>query len=167
MKKALAIAAFIPLTALADIQATATSNQTALAGASNLGNAQQITFNSPPDTRYSGSYSVKTTGAAILPGFAGSFSSDYCGATAGAAGGGMGFAFSLGAPVIDKSCVLLRSFERTMQVVNVHPDLKTSMNILGAGLEILAEVDPKVRAIFERRGLVPVAKDGTNPEFSQ
>lgn len=158
MKKALALVAFIPFVALADIQATATSNQSALAGASNMGNAQQITFNSPAETKYNGSYSVKTTGAAILPGFAGSFSSDYCGATAGAAGGGMGFAFSVGAPKIDNSCVLLRSFERTMQVASVHPDLKTGLKILDAGLEILAEVDPKVRAIFERKGLVPVTE---------
>lgn len=141
-----------------------TSNSSATSTASsgalnNAGNTQGITFNSSgsPGVNYSGSYSVKSTGTAVLPGFSGSFSSDYCGATAGVAGGGLGFAFSAGAPVIDQSCVMLRTFERSMQAASaMQPvDPATSRELRAASLEILAEISPKVRAIFQKRNLVP------------
>ena len=141
-----------------------TSNSTASSSATsgalnNAGNTQGITFNSTGSSglNYSGSYSVKSTGAAVLPGFSGSFSSDYCGATAGVAGGGMGFAFSAGAPIIDQACVMLRTFERSMQAAAaIQPvDASTSKELRSASLEILAEINPKVRAIFEKRNLIP------------
>jgi hypothetical protein len=167
MKKLITLLCCLPIMAVAqtvvsDSTSSATTN--ARAAANNAGNAQSITFNSPGGLTYGGSYSVKTTGAAILPGFAGSFSGDYCGSTMGAAGGGMGFAFSLGAPYIDESCVLLRSYERTMQAAANTPIPEQAFVIRAAALEILAEVNPKVRIIFERKGLVDVtAKPGTPP----
>jgi len=166
MKKTIALLCFVPMVAMAQ---TTTSNSSATTRANsasnNAGNSQAITYNTPAGVEYGGSYSVKTTGTAILPAFAGSFSSDFCGSTAGAAGGGLGFAFSLGAPYIDESCVLLRSYERTMQAAAVMPDPNQAQAIREAGLEIISEVNPKVRAIFERKGLVlaipaapPIAK---------
>lgn len=139
-----------------------TSSATASSGAlNNAGNSQAIVFSSPGTSEqkinYTGGYSVKSTGAAVLPGFSGSFSSDYCGATAGIAGGGMGFAFSAGAPVIDSSCVMLRTFERSMQAAAaIQPvDPATSRELRAASLEILSEINPKVKAIFQKRNLVP------------
>ena len=139
---------------------TSSAASTATSGAlNNAGNIQGITFNSTGASgiNYSGSYSVKSTGAAVLPGFSGSFSSDYCGATAGVAGGGMGFAFSAGAPVIDQSCVMLRTFERSMQAAAAmqQVDPAVSRELRNASLEILAEINPKIRAIFQKRNLVP------------
>lgn len=165
MKKILGIGAIVlglvSLSPHADAQTSnATASSSATSGAlNNAGNTQGITFNSTGSSglNYSGSYSVKSTGTAVLPGFSGSFSSDYCGATAGVAGGGMGFAFSAGAPIIDQACVMLRTFERSMQAAAaIQPvDATTSKELRSASLEILAEINPKVRAIFEKRNLIP------------
>ena len=152
MKKTIAILCFMPLIAVAqtttDSSATATTNS----ASTNAGNAQTIQFNAPPMNNYS----VKTTGNAMMPGFSGSFSSDYCGATAAGGVGGMGFAFSFGAPYIDQSCLLLRTYERTMQNAAQQVDPDRAEIIRDAGLEILAEINPKVRAIYEKRGLIEV-----------
>ena len=167
MKKTIAILCYLPIMAMAQTiisDSTSSSTTTSRAAANNAGNAQNITFNSPGALTYGGSYSVKSTGTAILPGFAGSFSGDYCGSTMGAAGGGMGFAFSLGAPYIDEACVLLRSYERTMQAASMSTSPSEAFVIRGAALEILAEVNPKVKVIFERKGLVePAPKPAPSP----
>lgn len=139
---------------------TSSAASNATSGAlNNAGNSQAIVFNSGGSSgvNYSGSYTVKSTGAAVLPGFSGSFSSDYCGATAGVAGGGLGFAFSAGAPIIDQTCVMLRTFERSMQAAAaIQPvDPNTSRELRAASLELLAEINPKVRAIFQKRNLIP------------
>ena len=161
MKRFLLLLCFIPCLSFAQNNAASTATGAAYSSAANQGNKQSITFAGPDRTEFAGSYNVKTTGAAILPGFSGSFSSDYCGATAGAAGGGMGFAFSVGAPVIDQSCVLLRTFERTMQAAQFSTNERTASTIRDAALEVLAEVDPKVRQIFETKGLVAVKETET------
>ena len=138
---------------------TSESSSASGSAAVNAGNAQSITYNTtnPGTIAYSGSYTAKTTGAAILPGFAGSFSSDYCGGTAGIAGGGIGFAFSAGAPKIDNSCVMLRTFERTQQaaatIAAIDPIQAKAIRMVS--LEILAETDPKVKEIFQKRNLIP------------
>jgi hypothetical protein len=162
MKKTIAILCFLPIVAMAQTTTTSTSSvdTNARATANNAGNAQSITYNTPAGVNYGGSYSVKTTGTAILPGFSGSFSGDYCGATGGAAGGGMGFAFSIGAPIIDSSCVLLRTYERTMQAAASTTDPMQAVVIRSAALELLAEINPTVRGVFESKGLVQV-KDVT------
>lgn len=138
---------------------TSESSSTSVSAAQNAGNSQNINFNTtnPGNVNYSGSYTAKTTGAAILPGFAGSFSSDYCGGTAGLAGGGVGFAFSAGAPKIDNSCVMLRTFERTQQAASsiAAIDPIQAKAIRAVSLEILAETDSKVKEIFQKRGLIP------------
>ena len=117
----------------------------------NAGNAQNITYNSPEVS------TIKSTGSASLPAFAGSFSSDYCGGTAGVAAGGIGFAFTAGSPKIDNSCVMLRVFERTQQAAaSVEPtDPVGSVLLRIASLEILAETDAKVKEIFQKRGVIP------------
>ena len=156
MKTLLALLLVVPSLALAQVTTNSASTSGSMSGASNQGVAQSITFSGPSaqDVNYSGSYSAKTTGAAVLPGFSGSFSSDYCGATAGAAAGGLGFSLSFGVPKIDPSCVLLRAYERTMQAASSATDGELSLTIRSAALEILAEVDPKVKAIFARKKLI-------------
>ncbi len=163
MKKTIAVLCAMPIMAMAQTTTSVSAaDSAARASSNNAGNAQNITFNSPPGVNYGGSYSVKTTGTAILPGFSGSFSGDYCGATAGAAGAGMGFGFSFGAPVIDSSCVLLRTYERTMQAAASTTDPIQAVVIRGAALELLAEINPTVRGVFERNGLVQT-RDVTTP----
>lgn len=155
MKKTIAILCLLPFMAMAQTTTSTSSVRTqATASSSNLGNAQSITYNTPANVDYAGSYSVKTTGNAILGGFSGSFSSDYCGGTAQGAIGLIGFSLGAGAPTIDEGCLLLRSYERTMQASASNPDPQIAQAIREAGLEIIAEVNPKVRAIFERKGLI-------------
>lgn len=148
------IALFAVAPAMAQVSGNAqnTSTTSSVAGATNQGNAQQITFNSPAGVQYSGSYTARTTGNAVLPGFSGSFSSDYCGATAGAAIGGPGFSASVGAPKIDESCVMLRTFERVQQAAAADPD--NAKELRSAALDILAAIDPKVRSIFLKHNLL-------------
>ncbi|MDR5756987.1 hypothetical protein [Caballeronia sp. LZ035] len=148
------IALFAASTAMAQVSSTSsnTSSTASTAGATNAGNAQQITFNSPNKVEYSGSYTARTTGNAVLPGFAGSFSGDYCGGTAGLAVGGPGFAVSGGAPKIDESCVMLRTFERVQQAAASDPD--NAKELRSAALDILASIDPKIRAIFLKHKLL-------------
>lgn len=155
MKKTIAILCVMPIMAMAQTTTSVSgADSSARAASNNAGNAQSITYNTPAGVNYGGSYSVKTTGTAILPGFSGSFSTDYCGATAGAAGAGMGFGFSFGAPIIDSSCVLLRTYERTMQAAASTTDPEQAIVIRSAALELLAEINPTVREVFERKGLV-------------
>ena len=80
----------------------------------------------------------------------------------------MGFGFSIGAPVIDSSCVLLRTYERTMQAAASTTDPIHAITIRSAALELLAEINPTVRNVFERKGLVeaipkPVSNASTAP----
>lgn len=128
--------------------AISTSTTTSTAGATNAGNAQSLTLQSYAP----GSQTIRSTGNAVVSGFAGSFSGDYCGGTAGVAVGAPGFAISGGMPKIDESCVMLRTFERVEQAAAADPT--NARELRGAALDILAEIDPKIRAIFEKRGLV-------------
>ena len=95
-----------------NVNSEANTNSEAMSSAQNAGNAQNINFNSdaPSDTQ-----TLKNTPGVILGGFSGSFSSDYCGATAQGGLGLPGFSLAAGGPVIDEKCVQLRTFERTMQ----------------------------------------------------
>lgn len=154
MKKLLLLLTCVPCLALAQVNSSSEARGTALSSASNQGNSQTLIQQGPDKVAYTGSYDVRTTGNAILPGFSGSFSTDYCGATAGGAGGGIGFSISIAAPKIDPSCVLLRTFERTMQAAAHNPDPHRAGLIREAALEILAEVDPLVKTIYARKGLL-------------
>jgi hypothetical protein len=134
--------------------AESSSGASALSGTSGTsGNAQLIQFNSAaaPTTT-----TIRTTGSANLGGFSGSFSSDYCGATAQAGVGGIGFGFSGGMPKIDNACVMLRTFERTQQAASALSAIDPigSEKLRRASLAILAEIDPKVKTIFEKAGLI-------------
>jgi len=143
-------ALFAASTAMAQVSGNASSSSTtaSTAGATNAGNAQSLTLQS-----YSpASQTIRTTGNAVVSGFAGSFSGDYCGGTAGVAVGAPGFAISGGMPKIDESCVMLRTFERVEQAAVADP--ANALALRGAALDILAEIDPKIRDIFVRRGLI-------------
>ena len=135
--------------------ATSESSTTSTATSQNAGNNQSLIVQGAPGSlTYGGSYSIRSTGAAMLPGFAGSFSSDYCGGTTGAAAAGVGFGLSFGVPKIDPSCVMLRTFERTMQAAASERDPERSTAIRQAALEILSKIDPVVRDTFARHGLI-------------
>jgi hypothetical protein len=153
----LIVALFAVGPAMAQVSGNAqnTSTTASTAGASNEGNAQAITFNSSTPSNQT----LRTTGNAVISGFAGSFSSDYCGGTAGLAVGGPGFSVSGGAPKIDESCVMLRTFERVQQAAVADP--VNARELRNAALDILAEIDPKVRAIFVKHGLVDSPKTVT------
>jgi len=162
MKKTIAILCLTPLMAMAQTT-TSTSyvDANAKASSSNAGNAQNITFNSPPtpttttaNVNYSGSY--KTNQAVLMGGFAGSFSGDYCGGTSQIGAGFVGFSIAGGTSVIDSSCVLLRTYERTMQAAASATDPIQAFKIRSAALELLAEINPTVRNVFESKGLVQV-----------
>jgi hypothetical protein len=161
MKKTIAIFCFVPLVAMAQTTSNSSASARTNSSSTNAGNAQSITYNNPTGIDYGGSYTttVRSTGTAIMGGFAGSFSSDYCSGTAQSALGLVGFSLGAGAPYVSEECVLLRSFERTMQAAAVMPDPKTAQTIREAGLEIIAEVNPKIRAIYERKGLVLALPD--------
>lgn len=127
---------------------------TANSAANSTNNAQSITFNSasPNHTKAT----IESTANPSMGGFSGSFSSDYCGATMQASAGAVGFGFSAGGPKIDSSCVMLRTFERTQQAAaSVSPADPFQASVLRkSSLEILALIDPKVKEIFERNGLI-------------
>jgi len=159
MKKILAAVLFTFATASAFAQSSASTNTTtnSTSGALNQGVSQGITFNSPPEVHYSGSYTVRSTGNASISGFAGSFSSDYCGGTAGVAVGGPGFAVSGGAPKIDHGCTMLRAFERIQQAAAADPAHATQLR--AAALDVLADIDPAVKAALVNHGLIEKPND--------
>jgi hypothetical protein len=129
--------------------ATSSSAQTnSSSGANNAGNAQQLILNSSAP----GTQTIKSTGQAVVSGFAGSFSSDYCGGTAGVAFGGPGFSVSGGAPKFDDTCRFLRVYERVQQAAASDPG--NAKELHQAALDVLAEIDPKIRIIFTRHGLL-------------
>ena len=162
------IALLIPATVFANdstnnntSNSASTSNSTS--AAQNAGNAQSITYNSPNTS------TIKSTGNATMSGFSGSFSGDYCGGTAGMAVGGVGFAVSGGGPKIDNSCVMLRTFERTQQAATAMAavDPVTAQVLRMASLEVLAETDPKVKEIFQKRGLIPRDPEPKQPALNR
>jgi hypothetical protein len=168
LRTAIALCCLLPIAASASGVVTSESSTTSNSTAVNSGNNQTLTVNSGPGTvQYGGSYSVKSTGAAVLPGFAGSFSSDYCGGTSGAAAAGVGFGLSFGAPKIDPSCVMLRTYERIMQAAASEKQPMRRESLRLAALEVLTHIDPKVRDIFDRLRLlnpeqrIPLEIDGT------
>lgn len=122
------------------------------AAAGNSSNAQNINFNSTPlETT-----TLRTVGNASLGGFSGSFSSDFCGATAQAGLGVVGFGISAGLPKIDNTCVMLRTFERTQQAASSLSQIDPigSDKLRKASIAILAEIDPKIKLIYEKHGLL-------------
>jgi uncharacterized protein YcfJ len=161
----------IPLSALAEGSISGSpisSTNNAESTATSTNNAQSINFNTAPaDGTFN---TLRTTVQPVMGGFSGSFSSDYCGATMQASAGAVGFGFSAGGPKIDTACVMLRTFERTQQaaaaVAAVDP--QQAAKLREAALEILGLVDPKVRGIFEKKGLIksetikPVSDKQTN-----
>ena len=122
MKKtllALAISATIAAPAFADTTAAASSTlsagqeqgqqQAALAGASNEGNHQDITFTSPEKAKveYSGDYTVKNVPNVAGPAL--TSSNDTCmGSTSGGVAGA-GFGVSLGSTWTDGNCKMLKN----------------------------------------------------------
>ena len=147
----------IPLLALADGSISGSpisSTNNAESTATSTNNAQSINFNTvPADGTFN---TLRTTVQPMMGGFSGSFSSDYCGATMQASAGAVGFGFSAGGPKIDTSCVMLRTFERTQQAAAAVSivDPQQAIRLREAALEILGLVDPKVREIFEKKGLI-------------
>jgi hypothetical protein len=137
------------------INAASESTTNSTSTSNNAGNTQSLIVQGTPGTMtYGGSYTVRGTGAAVLPGFAGSFSSDYCGGTSGAAAAGVGFGLSFGAPKIDPSCVMLRTYERIMQAAATEKQPMRTESLRLAALEVLTHIDPKIREIFERLKLL-------------
>ena len=140
---------------IAPVTTSSASNNigTTSAEAGTSSNAQNINFNSSPGPSTT---TIRTTGNANLGGFSGSFSSDYCGATAQAGLGGIGFGVSGGMPKIDNACLMLRTFERTQQAASALSAIDPigSEKLRRASLAILAEIDPKVKTIFEKAGLI-------------
>ncbi len=100
---------------------------------------------------------VESTVSPAMGGFSGSFSTDYCGATMQGSVGIVGIGFSVGGPKIDDSCVMLRTFERTQQAASAiaQVDAAKAELLRKASIEILGLIDPKVRLIFEKAGLIP------------
>ena len=123
------------------------------AQAGNSANNQNINFNSGSPL---GKSTLVTTGSANLGGFSGSFSSDYCGSTAQAAVGGLGFGLSGGMAKIDHTCVMLRTFERTQQAASalMQIDPAGSEKLRRASIAILAEIDPQIKLIYQKHGLL-------------
>lgn len=151
MKTALAFALLVAA-GVAHAQTAVDSSSSATtassSGANNAGNAQQLVLNSSAP----GTQTIKSTGQAVVSGFAGSFSSDYCGGTAGLAVGGPGFSVSGGAPKMDDTCRFLRTFERIQQAAASDP--VNAAELHSAALDVLAEIDPKVRIILTRHHLL-------------
>lgn len=147
---ALIVSLFAASTAMAQVSGNAqnTSTTASTAGATNAGNAQNLALNSYAP----GSQTIRTTGNAVVSGFAGSFSSDYCGGTMGGSVGAPGVALAFGGPKIDQSCVMLRTFERVQQAAVADP--VNARELRNAALDIMAEIDPKIRAIFVKRHLI-------------
>jgi hypothetical protein len=147
---------FLSLHAYAVEPATSTASTAEVATTAQAGNSdnnQNINFNtaSPlPKT------TLVTTGSANLAGFSGSFSSDYCGSTVQAGVGGLGFGVSGGMARIDNTCVMLRTFERTQQAASalIQIDPIASEKLRRASIAILAEIDPKIKLIYEKHGLL-------------
>jgi len=100
--------------------------------------------------------SVESTVNPAMGGFSGSFSTDYCGATMQGSLGIVGIGFSVGGPKIDNSCVMLRTFERTQQAASslAQVDVASAALLRKASIEILGLIDPQVRLIFEKSGLL-------------
>jgi hypothetical protein len=137
------------------INAVSESTTNSTSTSNNAGNTQSLIVQGAPGTvTYGGGYTVRSTGAAMLPGFAGSFSSDYCGGTSGAAAAGVGFGLSFGAPKIDPSCVMLRTYERIMQAAATEKQPMRRESLRLAALEVLTHIDPKIREIFDRLRLL-------------
>jgi len=141
-----------PSTAPANSTAS-TAEVSTSAAAGNSDNNQNITFNSGSPL---GKSTLVTTGSANLGGFSGSFSSDYCGSTVQAGVGGLGFGVSGGMARIDNTCVMLRTFERTQQAASalMQIDPVGSEKLRRASIAILAEIDPKIKLIYEKHGLL-------------
>jgi len=152
---ALSLNAYAGDTTIGPVSTSSASNNigTTSADAGTSANSQNINFNSAPAPTTT---TIRTTGNANLGGFSGSFSSDYCGATAQAGLGGIGFGVSGGMPKIDNACVMLRTFERTQQAASALSAIDPigSEKLRKASLAILAEIDPKVKTIFEKAGLI-------------
>lgn len=131
----------------------ANTTSTATSAAQNAGNAQNINFNSTPGHKTT---TLKNTPGVILGGFAGSFSSDYCGGTTQGGVGGPGFSVAFGGPKIDMHCVQLRTFERTMQAastIGATGDTTTATRLHQAAVDMLCSVSDEARVALSRQGL--------------
>lgn len=142
-----------PVNSSPNSSTASTAEVATTAQAGNSANDQNITFNTAPPLSKT---TVVTTGSANLGGFSGSFSSDYCGSTVQAGVGGLGFGVSGGMARIDNTCVMLRTFERTQQAASalMQIDPIASEKLRRASIAILAEIDPKIKLIYEKHGLL-------------
>ena len=130
----------------------ANTTSTSTSAAQNAGNAQNINFNSSPGHKTT---TLKNTPGVILGGFAGSFSSDYCGGTTQGGVGGPGFSVAFGGPKIDMHCVQLRTFERTMQAaasINAS-DPVAATKLHQAAVDMLCNVSDEAREALSHQGL--------------
>jgi histidinol dehydrogenase len=149
------------LTALALLSSVAfadtTSNSSAETQSNALaqqGNAQAITFNS----NSAGTQTVKTTGTAFVGGYSNSYSSDYCSGVTQVGGGGIGFAFSAGTAVEEKSCQKLRTTEKLMNIRQVTADPVQKEKMLNASLKILGSINDDISKILVEEGLIKGAQ---------
>lgn len=156
MKRIVFTLVLLTLGVAAHAQTTTTSeantNSTATSAAQNAGNSQNIVFQSSPGHKTT---TLKNTPGVILGGFAGSFSSDYCGGTTQGGVGGPGFSVAFGGPKIDMHCVQLRTFERTMQAAATISanDPVAATKLHQAAVDMLCNVSDEARAALSHQGL--------------
>lgn len=120
------------------------------AGATNAGNAQNITFKSSAD----GTTTLKTAPALGGQGFYGSWSADSCVSSGGAGVSVLpGIAANAVVPVTDKHCQALRAFERTMQGAASEDDARTKAAMKRAARDIMCQSSEETRRAYTLAGL--------------
>lgn len=131
---------------------TSGSSGSATSAASNQGVSLQNNFQTSPgyDTT-----TLRNTPGVILGGFAGSFAQDYCGGTVQGGMGLAGFSIAGGGPKIDMHCVLLRTFERTMQAASTIAPRNGALavKLQQAGIDMLCSVSDESRAALSAQGV--------------
>ncbi|WKV22070.1 hypothetical protein Phage2-1_00070 [Achromobacter phage 2-1] len=157
-KLSFGIAAFVALVAGFPLNATAqvavnnvSSNAStqSSSGATNAGNAQNITFKSNNDGTSTQKFAPPVAGQ----GFYGSFSADSCMVSGGGGGSTIGIGLNVAIPVEDKNCNLRRNFERIMQASATTKDPNRSVRLETAAIDVLCQSDEKTRAALMGQGL--------------
>lgn len=146
-----ALVAVFPMTASAQNTINSSSNATtnSTAGATNAGNAQNITFRSSNDGTSTQKFAPPVAGQ----GFYGSFSPDSCMVSGGGGGSAIAFGINVAVPVEDKNCNLRRNFERIMQASATTKDPVRSQRLETAAIDVLCQADEKTRAALQGQGL--------------
>jgi len=146
-----ALVAGFPLNATAQVAVNTSSNATtqSSSGATNAGNAQNITFQSSNDGTSTQKFAPPVAGQ----GFYGSFSPDSCMVSGGGGGSAIAFGINVAVPVEDKNCNLRRNFERIMQASATTKDPNRSQRLETAAIDVLCQADDKTRAALAGQGL--------------